>query len=228
MRRTLFCFALVVLAAGPAPAVAAVIERLATPFSGTGTAIEDWESFTRSETGWQNVPVSIFSGAATITGPNEFIWLNGRSLNDPGTFGLGPFIARSHDGNQGYGTSLAQGATTITFTSPIDQFGGYWGSAVPAQPINFSFFDALGDLIGTDSVTYTQHNNNGTLEWFGWRSTTPIQSIQYAGSWVVNDSLRTRANATAVPEPSTGLALLGSSWLLVAAAIASRRRSRSG
>jgi hypothetical protein len=120
-----------------------------------------------------------------------------------GGFGLGSYAARSHDGTQGYGTSLAYGTTRIDFASPVSQFGGYWASASTTIPIMFSFYNAQGSLVGTDSVLYSAPNNNGTPEWFGWNSVVGISRIDYSGSWVVNDSLR----FTNVPEPSSATLL---------------------
>ena len=181
------------------------------PSEFTGSAIETFEELSRANvSALQNVEVPIFSGLATISGPNEYIWLNGTQLAYPGTFGLGYYNARAHDGNQGYGTSLAYGTSRITFATPINEFGGYWGCASTTTPMVFAFYDGNGAAIGSKSVVYSAPNNDGTLEWFGWQSSVPIGRVEYSGTWVVNDSLRLQV----VPEPdctvllSTGLALL--------------------
>jgi hypothetical protein len=183
--------------------------RLADEFS--GTAIETFEGLSRNDiSALNNVEVPIFSGLATISGPNEYIWLNGTQLGYPGTFGLGYYNARAHDGNQGYGTSLSYGTSRITLNQPAYAFGGYWGCASTTTPMVFAFYDLNGGLIGSDSVRYSAPNNNGTLEWFGWQSSVPVGRVEYSGTWVVNDSLRLQV----VPEPgSAALLLLGAGVL---------------
>ena len=191
----------------------------AIPTEFTGSAVETFEELSRANvSGLQNVQVPIFSGLATIAGPNEYIWLNG-PLGYPGTFGLGPYSARAHDGNQGYGTSLSYGTSTITFSVPVSDFGGCWGCASTTTPIVFTFYDRLGASIGTQSVVYSAPNQDGTLEWFGWDSSVPIGRIEYSGTWVVNDSLRLQI----VPEP--GCALLVSTGLTVLGLAARRKRA---
>jgi hypothetical protein len=171
-----------------------------------GEATETWESFSRAQVyDLRHVELPIFGGAATISGDSEFIWISQIGVAEPNTggFGLGANAARSHDGVQGYGTSLAQGSTQITIPKPVLHFGGYWGAASGSGPISFRFYDSGGTLIGSDSVIYTRADIDGVLEWAGWQSTTPIGRVEYSGGWVVNDSLR----ISNVPEPSI-------SWLI--------------
>src|SRR5207248_536642 len=113
----------------------------------SGSATEDWESFSRANvSGLSGVELPIFGGSAAISGQNEYIWLSCEGVANPslGCFGLGAYAARSHDGNQGYGTSLASGTSRITFKSPVYRFGGFWGSASTTVPIVFQFYDSLG------------------------------------------------------------------------------------
>lgn len=171
------------------------------PTEFAGTHLEDWESYRRSDIlGVSGLKLPVLGGLGTITGSYEFIWLTQFGVADPNTggFGLGGFAARAHDGLQGYGTSLERGTTSLQLTTPVLGFGGYWASALPARPIEFTFFDEQGKVLASDSVTYSAPNNNGTLEWFGWTFDAPVSRVDYEGSWVVNDSLR----AIAVPEPS--------------------------
>jgi hypothetical protein len=175
-----------------------------------GELTETWESFSRSEVyALRDVQLPIFGGAATITGEHEFIWISQIGVAEPnlGGFGLGSNAARSHDGVQGYGTSLAEGSTEIVIPAPVLRFGGYFGAAEGTGPIRFSFYNAGGGLIGTDSFTYTRAGIDGVLEWAGWQSTVPIGRVEYSGGWVVNDSLR----ISNVPEPSI-------TWFIVAGA----------
>jgi hypothetical protein len=127
----------------------AAVERVGTEFSGSG--VEDWESFSRANvSGLSGVPLPIFGGTATISGQNEFIWISCEGIAEPslGCFGLGAYAARSHDGEQGYGTGLAFGASQITFNNPVYQFGavmvtsGY--SDMPSPPAQDSLVRCCG------------------------------------------------------------------------------------
>jgi hypothetical protein len=194
----------------------------AVPTEFTGSAIESFEEFSQADVfDLNNVPIPIFSGQATISGPAEYIWRNG-TIGDPATFALGNVTAQAHDGNQGFGTSVAFGTNVISFSTPVSEFGGYWASGTPIQPILFRFYNFTGGVIGTDFIVYSPPNHDGTLQWFGWQSTAPISRIAYAGSWMVNDSLRIET----VPEPSTtGLVLTGIVVLLFATRGGRERRS---
>jgi hypothetical protein len=202
----------------------AAIQRLDSEFAGEAT--ESWESYSRANvSGLVNTPLPIFGGKGTISGQNEYIWITQYGIADPNTggFGLGGFAARAHDGTQGYGTSLSYATSRITLVSPAFAFGGYWGTDYPSNPIHFAFYDSQGALIGSDDRPYTAPNQNGTLEWFGWQSTTPISRIDYSGPFVVNDSLRIGA----VPEPSTCLLIvLGAAFLLSNSSLQPKTRLR--
>ena len=196
-----------ILLVGRAPA-----QLQSLPNAFLGNATETFEELSRDNVqALQNVQVPIFSGLATISGPNEYTWLNGTQLGYPGTFGLGPYNARAHDGNQGYGTGVAYGTSRITFSVPTGEFGGYWGCASTTTPMIFSFYDPQGGFIGSQSVVYLAPNNDGTLEWFGWQSSAPIGRVEYSGTWVVNDSLR----LTLVLEPNCALLVLMGAGLLI-------------
>lgn len=191
------------------PSVQADITRIARPF--TGDFMETWEGFPVANPG---SPLPIFSGLATISGENPFVWMTTFSLAMPGGLGLGPFPARAIDGTHGYVTGVSPGIGRVDFQSPVTHFGGYWGYAVGYPAAAFSFYNSQGSLIGSKSFTYTAPNNNGTLEWQGWHSTVPISSVEWTGHWVANDSLR----ITVVPEPAI-------TWLfLVAGLVLSGRR----
>ncbi len=207
------------LLAGTCFTLRADVTSIANPFS--GDALETFEEFPLGIITTQ--PLTIFGGRATISGSYEFIWKTASTLGTPFGFGLGPFDAQAYDGTHGYGTSLAYGTTQITFSSPVTDFGGYWGSAVtPLIPTTFDFYGSGGTLIGTSSFTYSSPNNNGTLEWHGWHSDVPIYSMDYSGGWVVNDSLR----LTLVPEPSS-LALASSGTAMMIAWIYRKQRSKN-
>jgi hypothetical protein len=172
----------------------------------SGVLVEDFESYSRAQvSGLSNTPLPIFGGNATISGPNEYIWLTCSGIADPnrGCFGLGTFSARAHDGNQGYGTSLAFGTSAIAFQKPVLRFGGFWGNDQSTRIVG-QFFAEDGSLIGSDGFDYLAPNSDGTLQWFGWQSTVPIQRFEYSGGFIVIDALR----ADSVPEPSITAILL--------------------
>ena len=101
------------------------------------------------------------------------------------------------------------------------EFGAYFGSFTGvgwADPANFEviFKDALGGTIDTVTFTYSHAATyDGLLDWHGWRSTVPVQTVQVNKttardtSWFVVDDLR-----ATVPEPASvalvaGLGLVG-------------------
>lgn len=156
------------------PSAQAALQRVSTEFA--GSALENWETFSRANVlGLSGVLLPIFGGVATITGPNEYIWISQIGIADPnsGGFGLGAYAARSHDGSQGYGTSLSFGTSSIVFNTPVTQFGGFWGSASTTDPITFNFYNTQASVIASDYVTYSAPNNNGI--WSGLAGTPILQ-----------------------------------------------------
>lgn len=194
----------------------AAISPLVTPFS--GDAIETWEAF---PIGNSPRPLTIFNGAATITGPNPVIWRTVTSPQQEWGLYLGSYTVKAFDGTNGFSAS-AQGVTArIDFQSPVTDFGAYWASASTwgyTPPIELNFFDSQGISIGEASFTYSRPGNNGTMEWQGWHSSEPIYSITYKGDWVAIDSAR----ITIVPEPRMGLACLA----FLATSFTARRLTR--
>lgn len=194
-------------------AAAALVDRVDAPFE--ARSVETWESFPRAQvSGLRDVELPIFGGAATISGPNEYVYLYrpGLPLAYPETFGLGPFNAKTHEGEWGYGTSLNLGTSRITFAEPVLDFGGFWASSSDTRPIEFRFYDAAGAEVGRDEILYTRPNNDGTLQWQGWRFAVPVSRVQYTGEWVVQDSIRFGA----VPEPAAAsLVILPGVWALL-------------
>ena len=202
MKQLLIRFAAIVQVAVWSPALFAAITYDA-PF--TGDAFESWEEFSLGQT---TSPLTIFGGAATISGSGQTIWQTTSTVGGPGGFGIAfmgsldsPAFrdAVAFDGTQGYGTI---GGGTITFSSPVSDFGGYWASATywfSTPAVSFTFYDSQGLSIGTADPIYDLPDYNGTLEWWGWHSSEPIYSITYSGTAVANDSLR----YTLAPEPSS-------------------------
>jgi hypothetical protein len=212
-----------------APPAKAVVTEVPLPF--TGTLSENWESFPNylNTTGtYLSEPTTIMSGGAEISNDDAM------AVYEPG--GGAPFSmgssgsAQVSDGVKGMAinssadSDLLSSATTatITFTSSVTDFGGYWGAATftdsgtqdPAT-VTLTFYDVLG---GSDTVSFDYSRSSfdddgdgegdGVLEWHGWISTIPIKSLTYTGPSVVNDGLQA-TGVPAVPEPSS-LLLLGS------------------
>lgn len=202
----------------------------------TGTIGETWESFSNYTVGpaspnYLSNPTSIFGGAGTIS--NSFMAVYEPIAN--AGFGLGlNGNAQVADGVKAMGiddSSLS--LTTITFASNVSAFGGYWGNYglnVGGGSVKLTFFDASGNMLGSDSFLYDHTlnpdgtvNADGILDWHGWQfASTGIRSLTYEGLFVVNDGLQA-TQVAAIPEPeiyamlTVGLGLLG--W--------AGRRSRS-
>lgn len=144
-----------------------------------------------------NGPFPIFGGNATMVGPFTAIY-------EPGVadFGLGSNgFAQVVDGRKGAGLDNS-GTWTIQFGTPVVDFGGYWSHYPdPGNPITFDFYDAGGNLLGSDSATVI--DGSGSLHWLGWNSVTPVSTVVVGGDYMVVDYMQ--AN---VPAPGA-LALLG-------------------
>ena len=192
------------------PYASAVITPIPTPVVGNLT--ETWESFPNYNTGPFNLtdPTSIMDGGASISNSNMVVY-------EPGVadFGLGDSgLAQVSDGAKGMGIDNSAETTTITFTTPVPNFGAFWGAATGAglsspATVTVSFFDVFSLPIGTEQFTYVRPGD-GALEWHGWASTVGIAQLTYTGDFVVNDGLQADA---VVPEPGTlaltGIGLLG-------------------
>ena len=158
--------------------------------------------------------LGILSGTTTTTINPLYIW------NSTGGLSLGTYgAAVPHDGLQGlvlnpYGTYNGR----IDFPTPVDDFGGYWAHASyqgNAGPISWTFYDAGGGVIGTDSYHYPGTTLAGVLEWRGWNSTTPIAAVEWTGYWATCDALQIN-----IPTPGAG-ALAA----ILLAGLAPRRRA---
>lgn len=148
--------------------------------------------------------LGLLSGQTTHTSNPLYIW------NSTGGLSLGTYgTAVPHDGLQGlvlepYG---ATHTVRIDFPTPVQDFGGYWAHASyqgNAGPVDWTFYDAGGGVIGTDSHHYPGTTLGGVLEWRGWTSTTPIAAVEYTGYWATADGLQIN-----VPAPGAGVGLLG-------------------
>lgn len=149
-------------------------------------------------------PVSILGGAGTVSGVHTvniaplYVWnsLGGFSLGLNGT-------AVPFDGNKGLSlqTVLTDPVGRFDFTTPIQDFGGYWVSAATTAkgnpPVNLTFYDSGGGVIGTPSFIYGSAPT-GISEWHGWHSTTPIAAVEFTGFFAAVDGLQIN-----IPAPGT-------------------------
>lgn len=178
-----------------------------------GTHSEDWESFDNYNVGgfhYEPDGASIYGGIATISGSGSMAVYN----TTDAVFGLGTSgVAQVADGLQGMGIDSQTGTGIINFSTPIIDFGAYWGASTnnedPAS-IDFSFYDVDDILIDSDSFAYSRSQEaDGKLLWAGWHSDTPIWRVTYNAEFTVTDGMQ----ANLVPEPAS-LALLAIGGLL--------------
>lgn len=178
-----------------------------------GTNTEDWESFTNyNEGGFHYEPdgAIIFGGIATISAGGVM------AIYDPvlASFGLGTSgPAQVADGTQGMGIDAINQTGTIDFSTPILDFGAFWGASTSSndpESIDFNFYDVNDVLIDSDSIMYSRsQQGDGLLMWGGWSSDTPVSRVTYNAEYTVTDGMQ----ANVVPEPAS-LALLAIGGLL--------------
>jgi hypothetical protein len=130
--------------------------------------------------------------AISITRPHRGSFLGSSSDHAPGHCSLGS------NGPRGLGLEYGSGQAqaTITFTSPVNAFGGFWGAGTsetnPAT-ISIKFFDTADQAIGVPQIfTYLRPAGDGMLEWHGWSADVPIAKVTLTadGPTVVADDLR--------------------------------------
>lgn len=182
----------------------------------TGIYQETWETFPRSDPAIPSDPIKllsdgtpILSGEAAIFGSDGYIY---RLWTD--CVGLGRGFALVSDGSQGM-YSWA-GPVTITFSTPVTEFGAYWGLAFGGDlpdpnTLQLSFFDVSDDLVGTTSFTYSKTDYLNTypwiqydpLDWHGYSFDVPVKTVQYyaPSTGIAIDGLQ--ADPAPVPEPSS-------------------------
>src|SRR5437588_333512 len=119
----------------------------------TGQFQETWESF--SSGGLIANNTVIMSGEAIISNPGV-----GNYIYGPGGWGLGSSgSAQSSDGTKGLAVIGGSQTATITFASPVSDFGAFWGDATGSFPdpntVSVSFFDSFGALIDTATFNYS-------------------------------------------------------------------------
>ena len=168
------------------------------PFAGTMS--EGWETFPLFGGTYLASPESIMGGKATIANSKM-------SIYQPGSAFLGTSgTAQVADGTRGLMLNYFAQTATITWNTPITEFGAWFAaSTLPpgynADPaiITVSFYGQSATLLDAETFTYSHSaTGDGGLDWHGWVAAAPVYSISLKGDFLVMDGLR----AVAVPEPS--------------------------
>jgi YVTN family beta-propeller protein len=123
----------------------------------------------------------IFGGAAVING-NGLVVYDVAPVPNPNYFGTAGGVAQVEDGTQALGGT----DPVITFSEPVSEFGGYF--ADNNLTLKFIFLDAAGAIIG--ELDEPRKLTGGTLTWYGWQFSTPIQTIEIFGGNTAMDALQ--------------------------------------
>ncbi len=184
----------------------------------SGALHESFESFTLGS-GANSFGIMGNQATLSSTAPNYF-YEDWTGLAGNHHFSLGAKgWAQVEQGGKGLGMdSSTFGTTTITFNSPVSQFGGYWNYAETLQGFNqflitVKLYDSSDVQIGTTqlvNVPLVGDLLDPSMHWGGWTSTTPIAKVVYNGLGVVLDNVNAGG---VVPEPApiaaVGIGLLG-------------------
>lgn len=144
-------------------------------------------------------PIPIFGGFATLddniahTIVISYVWQGGGGVVYP------------YNGNLFSGAVV--GTEIFTFSTPIQQFGGFFTTVGPIADGTIIFRDEFGAAIDTLPMTITP----AEWGWQGWSSSIPFKSIEIIGNNVPGISTQLDdLQLSYVPEPSTlGLIALG-------------------
>jgi hypothetical protein len=197
------------------------------PFS--GALQESWEAFEsyRPADGigpdvFLENPTQVFAGFAFLSHPKIAIY----EVNS----GSGAYLGSSGQAQAAHGIKgTGLGSTgpilpeyvesaSITFARPLESFGGYWGAYTAylfdPEIIEFQFFDAADNLVGSDARPYTRSfllseekmifEADGKLLWAGWQFDAPVKRITFGGGFIVADFLQ----ANPIPEPALAALLI--------------------
>jgi hypothetical protein len=138
--------------------------KIVPPFVGDHS--ETWEEFPVQK--FRSSVISIFGGIATI-------WGSRLETATFGMFRLCAVYAKPSDGTMFMGATWVDGFVTISFSQPASAFGAYWGASDCGtfNPyITFTFFDANGNQVDTDSFSPT---NGDPMVWRGYAFDTPME-----------------------------------------------------
>ncbi|MEY2479148.1 MAG: hypothetical protein QOI04_75 [Verrucomicrobiota bacterium] len=117
--------------------------------------------------------------------------LDGAMISGPALQIYGASKASVADGTQGITLLGRAQSATIVFPNPVSDFGAYWGSMETGSSlISFTFLDASGNEVATDSFSYTSTAQNGALVWRGYHFSTAVKTVIYSGDNVVTDALQ--------------------------------------
>jgi hypothetical protein len=186
--------------------VASATETPTGPFTGTYTeTFESFPNFYQPVAHYLPEGTSIMGGFATITSANQDMGIYNTS---DASFGFYTTYAGVSDGSQGLGLNSVGDSATITFSSAVTSFGGYFGAdwgpgSGSTGVITFSFPGG-----GTSSFVYSDPNVDDTyspLIWQGWNFSTGINSVTISSDFLAMDGLQASAS---VPDGGTTSVML--------------------
>jgi hypothetical protein len=124
--------------------------------------------------------------------------------------------AQVADGTRGLMLNYFAQTATITWNTPIKEFGGYFAAntlpAVDPAIVTVDFFGQSAELLDTETFTYSHSATGvGGLDWHGWSSAVPVYSVSLQGDFLVTDGLQ----AVVVPEPSAPALLVVAALMIV-------------
>lgn len=156
-----------------------------------GTMFEGFENL--APLGGYPAPYTIMGGQATIDDVYAHSLIIANSLY---SFPSDTYIF-PYNGNLMGGTPT--GWNSIEFAEPVQQFGGFIGTADLLTGGSAVFKDAQGTVLDTVPLVVPL----GDWRWFGWQSDVPIKRIEINGSAQIGQPLVFDDLRATVPEPAT-------------------------